>query len=163
MKLLVLFCIGFLAIAATQISKNVNAPAPAQNFTLPAKIDTPTPPAAKLDTTIKVPVKKNNEIYGIASFYSNSFDGKPTSTGETFRQSGMTCASNNVPLNTWLKVTNLRNNKSVIVRTNDHMAPSMARKGRVTDLTLAAAKQLDFVNAGLTKVKVEILGKKKPN
>ena len=113
------------------------------------------------DSTAK-PKSTQKILYGIASFYSNSFDGKPTATGETFRQKGMTCASNNVPLGTWLRVTNLRNNKTVVVRVNDRMAPSMARKGRVVDLTLAAAQQLQFTAAGLTKVKAEVLGKKKP-
>jgi rare lipoprotein A len=112
--------------------------------------------------TAKKEKSANKVIYGIASFYSNSFDGKPTATGETFRQKGMTCASNNVPLGTWLRVTNLRNNKTVVVKSNDRMAPSMARKGRVVDLTRAAAQQLGFIASGLTKVKVEILGKKKP-
>jgi rare lipoprotein A len=107
--------------------------------------------------------KKNGKVlYGIASFYSDSFDGKKTANGETFRQKGFTAASNNITLNTWVKVTNLRNKKTVIVKINDRMAPSMARKGRVVDLTRAAAQQLSFTQSGLTKVKVEILGKKKP-
>lgn len=104
----------------------------------------------------------NREIYGIASFYSDFFDGRPTATGETFRQKGMTAASNNIALRTWVKVTNVKNNKSVIVYINDRMAPRMARKGRVVDLTRAAAQQLGFVGAGLTKVKVTVLGSKKP-
>jgi rare lipoprotein A len=109
------------------------------------------------------PAKKNGKVlYGIASFYSDSFDGKKTASGETFRQKAFTAASNNIPLNTWVKVTNLKNKKTVIVKINDRMAPSMARKGRVVDLTRAAAQQLSFTQSGLTRVKVEILGKKKP-
>jgi rare lipoprotein A len=115
------------------------------------------------DTTKKVKTSNSKILYGIASFYSDYFDGRKTANGEIFRQSGMTCASNNVPLGTWIRVTNLKNNKTVIVKVNDRMAPSMARKGRVVDLTRAAAKSLNFVASGLTKVKVEILGKKKPS
>jgi rare lipoprotein A len=113
--------------------------------------------------TVKKTTQSNNVLYGKASFYSDHFDGGPTATGEIFRQKGMTCASNNIGLGNWVRVTNLSNNKSVIVKVNDRMAPSMARKGRVVDLTRAAAKQLDFINKGITKVKVEILGKKKPS
>jgi rare lipoprotein A len=113
------------------------------------------------DTAAK-PKNSNKVLYGVASFYSDSFDGKKTASGETFRQKGFTAASNNVPLGTWVQVTNLRNKKTVVVKINDRMAPSMARKGRVVDLTRAAAKQLDFIGNGLTKVKVEVLGKKKP-
>lgn len=112
------------------------------------------------DTTKKA--KANPKVLiGIASFYSDHFDGKKTANGETFRQKGMTCASNNVPLGTWLRVTNLKNNKQVVVKVNDRMAPSMARKGRVVDLTRAAAQILGFTASGLTRVKAEILGKKK--
>ncbi len=118
--------------------------------------------AAKSQDTAKKEKSGNRILYGIASFYSNSFDGKKTANGEIFRQSGLTCASNNIPLGTWIKVTNIKNNKSVIVKVNDRMAPSMARKGRVVDLTLHAAQVLSFTSSGLTKVKVEILGKKKP-
>ena len=67
----------------------------------------------------------------------------------------MTAASNNFKLNTWVRITNLKNNKSIVVRINDRMHPAMAKKGRVVDLTMTGAKTLDFVNAGLAKVKVE--------
>jgi rare lipoprotein A len=61
-------------------------------------------------------------------------------------------------LGTWIEVTNLRNGKSVIVKTNDRLHPSMRR---VVDLTMAAARKLDFVSAGLTRVKVVVLNKHK--
>ena len=67
----------------------------------------------------------------------------------------MTGASNNFKLNTWVRVTNLRNDKSVIVRINDRMHKKMAKKGRVVDLTRSAAKKLGFLSRGLTKVVVE--------
>jgi rare lipoprotein A len=97
-------------------------------------------------------------LYGQASFYSNSFDGKQTANGEIFRQKGMTCACNSLPLGTWIEVTNLRNNKKVILKTNDRLHPRMKR---LVDLTLAAAQKLDFVEAGLTRVKVVVLDRKK--
>jgi rare lipoprotein A len=104
----------------------------------------------------KKPVKKI--FYGQASFYANKFHGRKTASGEIFNQHKLTAACNAVPLGTWLKVTNLRNGKTVIVKVNDRLHQGMRR---VTDLTLAAAKQLGFVKAGVTRVKVEVLGKQK--
>jgi rare lipoprotein A len=98
-------------------------------------------------------------LYGTASFYSNKFDGRKTANGEIFRQSKFTAACNVLPLGTWVKVTNLRNGKTVTVKTNDRLHPKMTR---ILDLSRAAAVKLDFVDAGLTRVKVEVLGKKQP-
>ncbi len=100
-------------------------------------------------------IKNPKIVYGIASYYSRSLDGTKTATGETFRQTGMTAASNFFKLNTWVRVTNLRSGKSIIVRINDRMHPSMAKKGRVVDLSRKGATILDFLVKGLIKVKVE--------
>jgi rare lipoprotein A len=97
-------------------------------------------------------------LYGQASFYSNKFDGRRTANGEIFSQKKFTAACNSLPLGTWIEVTNLRNNKKVIVKTNDRLHPRMKR---VVDLTYAAAKKLDFVSSGLTRVKVIVISKKR--
>ena len=110
------------------------------------------------DTT-KTVASKPKIIYGTASFYANSFNGKKTANGETFSQKKMTAACNVLPLGTWIRVTNLRNGRSVLVRTNDRLH---ARMKRVVDLSRSAAEKLNYVKSGLTQVKVEVLGKKKP-
>ena len=70
------------------------------------------------DTPKAKPIKSNTRIlYGMASYYSNKFNGRKTANGEIFSQSKYTCACNVLPLGTWIKVTNLRNGKSVIVKT----------------------------------------------
>lgn len=94
---------------------------------------------------------------GTASYYSKSFDGSRTATGEIFRNKLFTGASNNLRLHTWVRVTNLRNGKAVTVRINDRMHPSMAKKGRVIDLSHSAASKLGFINRGITKVKLEVV------
>jgi len=101
--------------------------------------------------------KSGKNIKGIASFYSVSLDGTLTATGEKFRNEKLTAASNNLPLNTWVLVTNTKNGKTVVLRINDRMHPRMAKKGRVVDVSVRVARKLDFVEAGLTKVKVETL------
>jgi rare lipoprotein A (peptidoglycan hydrolase) len=101
--------------------------------------------------------KTGKNIKGVASFYSVSLDGTLTATGEKFRNEKLTAASNNLPLNTWVLVTNTKNGKTVVLRINDRMHPRMAKKGRVVDVSIRVARKLDFVDAGLTKVKVETL------
>lgn len=109
-------------------------------------------------TADKPSVKK--VFYGQASFYSNKFNGRKTANGEIFSQKKFTCACNVLPMGTWIKVTNLRNGKSAIVKINDRLHPKMKR---IVDLTSAAAKKMGFTAAGLTRVKVEVYGKKKPD
>lgn len=104
----------------------------------------------KLRKTIRV-------FYGQASFYSNKFNGRRTASGEIFSQKKLTCACNVLPLGTWIKVTNMRNGKSVVVKTNDRLHPKMKR---IVDLSNAAAHKLGYVSSGLTRVKVELVHKR---
>jgi rare lipoprotein A len=94
-------------------------------------------------------------IYGVASFYSKHLEGIKTATGETFHHNQLVAASNSFKLNSWVRITNIRNGKSVIVRINDRMGKAMQTLGRVADVTILAARQLDFINRGLARVKVE--------
>lgn len=106
----------------------------------------------------KTKAKKATRIfYGQASFYSNKFNGRKTASGETFDQKKLTCACNVLPLGTWIKVTNLRNGRSAIVKVNDRIHPKMKR---IVDLSRAAAQKLGYVSNGLTRVKVELVDKK---
>lgn len=104
-------------------------------------------------------VAKPKYFYGIASFYSKSLEGTRTANDEIFRHNKLTAASNKFKLGTWLRVTNISNNKSIIVRVNDRMHPKMAARGRIVDLSYLGAKKLAFINKGLTKVQVEIVPK----
>ena len=92
--------------------------------------------------------------YGIASYYAAKFHGRKTASGEVYRNELITAACNVLPLNTWIKVTNLSNNNFVIAKINDRLHP---QNKRLVDLSSAAAKQLGYISDGLTKVKVEVL------
>ncbi len=106
--------------------------------------------------TIKAATADHGKIvYGVASFYSKSLQGSETSTGEFLDQAKMTAASNFYKLNTWVRVTNLSNNKSIVVRINDRMHQRMADRGRVIDVTRGGAIALGFVYRGLTRVMLE--------
>jgi rare lipoprotein A len=103
--------------------------------------------------------EKSGSKRGVASFYSNSFQGRKTASGEIFSQQKLTCASNVFPLGTWLRITNLKNGTTVIVKVNDRMHPRMKR---VVDLSKLAAENIGMVNAGVAQVEVENLGKTPP-
>jgi rare lipoprotein A len=98
-------------------------------------------------------------LYGTASYYADKFEGRQTANGEIFSQNKMTAACNVLPFGTWIKVTNLRNGRSVIVKVNDRLHYKMKR---VVDLSKVAARQIGYAGGGLTRVKVEPLGRKKP-
>jgi rare lipoprotein A len=124
---------------------------------LAANTPTPAIPVSNVAVSLK---PKSNSLFGIASFYSKNLEGTETATGERFSHKNYTAASNNFKLNTWVRVTNLKTGKSVIVRINDRMHPRMAKQGRVVDLTLTAAKKIGLTyGTGITKVMVEEVAK----
>ncbi len=91
---------------------------------------------------------------GTASWYGTKYHGRKTSSGERYNKNEMTAAHNGLPFGTKVKVTNLSNNKSVIVRINDR---GPFKGERIIDVSEEAARQLSFRNAGLSKVKVEVV------
>ena len=111
----------------------------------------------KKETTEKKPNPKPKIIYGVASYYAEKFNGRQTANGEIYDGKKLTAACNQLPLGTWIRVTNLNNNRSVIVKTNDRLH---IRMKRVVDLSRAAAEKLGYISRGLTKVRVEVLEKK---
>jgi rare lipoprotein A len=94
--------------------------------------------------------------YGTASFYHDKFIGRQTANGEVFSQKKLTAAHNSLPLGTWIKVTNLHNDKSVIVKINDRLHKY---NPRLVDLSGAAATELGIKADSLIRVKVEVVKK----
>jgi peptidoglycan lytic transglycosylase len=115
------------------------------------------PKAAKSHKSKKE--KKSSAHVGTASFYANKFNGRRMANGDIFYQHNMTGACNIVSLNTFVRVTNLRNKRIVVVKVTDRMH---RENPRLIDLSRAAASQLGYTGHGLTKVKMEVLGKEKP-
>ena len=115
----------------------------------------------KIDThRIKIEI---NHVTGIASFYSASLDSTLTATGEVFLNRKYTAASNIYKLNSIVRVTNLRNGRSVLVRVNDRMHPNMLTQGRIIDLSQAASKRLKIKSLGIERVVVDGIGYSKSN
>ncbi len=92
--------------------------------------------------------------YGLASYYAEEFHGRKTASGEIYNMWDFSCAHKKLPFGTELKVTNLENNKSILVRVNDR-GPFV--KGRIIDLSYAAAKKIGMLGQGVIKVKLEII------
>jgi rare lipoprotein A len=97
---------------------------------------------------------KGFEEYGQASWYGQKFHGHLTSNGEIYDMFSMTAAHKTLPLPSFVKVTNLDNQKMTIVRVNDR---GPFHPGRVIDLSYAAAKKLDVLSTGVANVKVEVV------
>lgn len=91
---------------------------------------------------------------GIASYYGHKFHGKKTSSGEIFNMWDLTAAHKTIPLNAKVRVTNLVNNKSVVVRINDHGPHA---RGRIIDLSRAAAAQIDMIERGTARVRLDVI------
>ena len=91
---------------------------------------------------------------GLASWYGRMFHGQKTSSGEIYDMYGMTAAHPVLPIPSYAKVTNLRNNRSVVVRINDR---GPFHTGRIIDLSFTAAAKLGYIDTGSTSVEVELI------
>lgn len=91
---------------------------------------------------------------GKASYYANKFEGRLTANGETFTNTSLTAAHPSLAFNTLVKVTNTANGKSVVVRINDRGPHT---KARILDMSTAAAKEIDMIQAGIATVQIEVL------
>jgi rare lipoprotein A len=114
---------------------------------------------SRVDTLRNLPASNINSnslktVTGFASFYADDFDGKLTANGETYNMYELTAAHRTYPFNTMIRVVNLANNKTVIVRINDR---GPVPEDRIIDLSLGAAKQLGMENSGVQKVRLEII------
>ena len=91
---------------------------------------------------------------GKASYYGSRHHGRRTASGERFDQHALTAAHRTLPFGTWVKVTNLNNDRTVVVRVNDR-GPHV--RGRIIDLSREAAERLGMLRAGVAPVRVESL------
>jgi rare lipoprotein A len=95
--------------------------------------------------------------FGRASWYGHALQGLPTATGEAYDMNAMTCAHRTLPLGSLIRVTNLRNHRSLVLRVNDR-GPMI--ETRVVDLSYAAAKRLGFSQRGTVRVRLDLIDAK---
>lgn len=94
---------------------------------------------------------------GKASYYATKFHGRKTANGEIYRNDALTAAHPKLPFHTMVRVTNVSNGKSVVVRVNDRGPHT---KARIVDVSHAAAKEIDMIRAGIATVRLEVISAK---
>lgn len=113
--------------------------------------------AALLAACATAPVRRTTFLethQGKASWYGPGFQGRRTASGERFNQRDFTAAHRTLPFGTKVQVTNLMNGKTVVVRINDR---GPYGKGRIIDLSKAAAKEIDMIHKGVVPVEITVL------
>ena len=124
------------------------APAAPAATTAPAPTPAPAAPAAA-----PAPQSASEGETGLAAVYSDKLNGRKTASGEVYDRIKLTTAHKTLPFGTKVKITNLKNNKSVVLRVNDR-GPTQA--GRVVDISPAAAKAIGISTKGMAEVRVEV-------
>jgi rare lipoprotein A len=117
------------------------------------------PDMGKSADAAKATAEKKRHWYqiGRASWYGEDFQGQQTASGEDFDMNKLTCAHRSLPLGSLIRVTNLRNHKSVVVRVNDR---GPMPENRVVDLSYAAARFLGFSSRGTAPVRLDLVNSK---
>src|ERR1700686_790622 len=113
-------------------------------------------PVSSVQTQPEVRKQAKTKPYqiGTASWYGEFFEGKPTASGEPYDMYDMTAAHLTLPMGSYVKVTNLRNGKAIVVRVNDR-GPIVP--GRIIDLSYGAAQALQFRHSGLQRVRLDVI------
>jgi len=143
LTLIIIFsCTSSPRYTAQKVKKDKSNPNSKKVKTIPVK------PAPKFFDKSKTIFK------GVSSYYGKDFHGKLTANGEVFDMYGITAAHKTIPLNTVVRVTNLDNSKSIILRINDR-GPYI--EGRMLDCSYGAAKKLGFINAGMANVEMKVI------
>jgi rare lipoprotein A len=111
-------------------------------------------PGQTQETLKPVPIRLKKFQVGKASWYGRLFQHKPTASGEPYEMNDLTAAHRTLPLGSWVKVTNLRNHRSTIVRVNDR---GPLPKNRIIDLSYGAAKMLGMGQRGIDPVRLDVI------
>lgn|GEM_PF-967383 len=158
---------GVAAVAVTAVAVNVWLAPVQAKVLLPRPVAT-LPPTAQTAQKIVVqqaqaakptPMQQHKSLLrGLASWYGGMFNGQKMANGEMFDQNAMTACHKTLPFGTWVKVVNLRNGRSVIVRITDRGALAA---GRIMDLSYGAAQKLAMTNSGIAPVVLEVISRDK--
>jgi rare lipoprotein A len=149
------------ALATIGAAHAQQAPAAAAPAVAPAPAPAAAPaPAPKMTAPAAAPAAASGDASeGKVAHYGAKFNGRKTASGEVFNVNAMTMAHKTLPFGTRVKVTNLANKKSVVVRVNDRGPTSPDRIG---DLTTGAARKIGMTKAGVVDARLEVVGQAKP-
>ena len=123
----------------------------------PALAAAPAPAAASAPTAPEKAASADSSE-GKVAYYGQKFNGRKTASGESFNSGAMTMAQKTLPFGTMVKVTNIKNSKSVVVRVNDR-GPSTP--DRIGDLTAGAASKIGMIRTGVIDAKLEVVAQAK--
>ena len=118
----------------------------------------PAAPAAAAPAAPVAPAATGDVTTGKAAWYGKKFNGRKTASGQRFNSAALTAASNTLPFGTLVRVTNVKNKKSVTVRINDR---GPKQPDRIIDVTRAAAAKLGMLKSGLAEVEIKVVGQAK--
>ena len=108
----------------------------------------------------RAPVRSTPDRYvrrGLASWYGDAFDGKPTASGEPFDSNQFTTAHYDLPFDSRVRVRNLNNDREGELRVNDRVSLEALNNGRILDVSYAAARQLEMVEDGVVPIEITVL------
>lgn len=142
---------GYLMAAAVGLASMGASPPPPDSLDKKVSLKAVSTPRK---ATVRQKRERTPYQVGTASWYGRYFHGRPTASGEPYDMFALTAAHRKLKLGTWVRVTNLRNGKSVLVRINDR---GPVPESRIIDLSFEAATVLDFRARGLEKVRVDIV------
>ncbi len=141
------------AVATGTVQADVRLQRPAATMPPPAPAAEATP--ASLAPQISSKQLRGHRLRGVASWYGQVFNGRKTASGERFDMYAMTACSPTLPFGSVVRVVNLLNRQSVVVRINDR--GDLVDEGRIIDLSYAAAEKLAMVENGLAPVSLQVL------
>ena len=150
-------CLGviLLTLGLTGCAKKKYAPPPAGSGQTGRAPATQRPYTINGRTYYPIPSAQGHSEEGIASWYGRKFHGRKTANGETYDMYALTAAHKTLPMNTLVKVVNLKNGDTVKVRINDR-GPFV--RGRIIDLSYSGAKAIGLVRTGTAPVRIEAIG-----
>lgn len=158
-----LFILALITVAGCSPYNDTAVPDGNREFFTPRKWQVPiskeqaqakTEPVKKAEKQKDTTTDADDQMTGYASWYGPGFEGNKTASGELYNPDEMTAAHKVLPMNTWVQVTNLENDRSVVVRINDR---GPFKKDRVIDLSRKGADALGFLNQGTTKVTLKVI------
>lgn len=153
--LILVFCFILVGCSGKIYVRDFSAPSNKVNDSALMHKATMRPYTVNGKTYYPTVVEVGDRLNGIASWYGPNFHGKKTSNGENYNMHALTAAHKTLPMNTMVKVTNLNNYKTIIVRINDR-GPFVT--GRIIDLSKAAANAISMIQTGTAPVELEVVG-----
>ena len=147
---------GMFATRRVQAHVALSQPAASVPPSVPATVGSTAPVPGHVVAEKNAATQRKALLRGLASWYGEAFEGRQTANGETFSMSALTACHPTLPFGSLVKVVNLKNGRSVIVRITDR---GELAKGRIIDLSKAAADKLAMTNTGVVPVVLDVLSR----